>query len=181
MSDWLAQISGVASALAGLDLSMPGDGAVPLFGDTYWSYELTTAVLNGSVPVDRLNDMATRIVATWYQMGQDQNYPPPNFSSYSSDRVGLLYPGAVISPTGVINEFVDVQGSHAEIARQISRDAITMLKNDHNTLPLSPNTSIKVFGTDAETNPNGANSCSDRGCDEGVLGMGWGSGTGNHR
>jgi hypothetical protein len=40
MSDWLAQISGVASALAGLDMSMPGDiNEVPLFGNSYWMYE----------------------------------------------------------------------------------------------------------------------------------------------
>ena len=57
MTDWLGQIGGVSSALAGLDMSMPGAGAIPLLGDSYWMYELTTAILNGSVPVDRLNDM----------------------------------------------------------------------------------------------------------------------------
>lgn len=56
MSDWLSHIGGVSSALSGLDMSMPGDGAIPLFGVSYWGYELTTSVLNGSVPVDRLND-----------------------------------------------------------------------------------------------------------------------------
>ena len=69
MSDWLSQISGVASALAGLDMSMPGDTEIPLFGNSYWKYDLSKSVLNGSVPLDRLNDMATRIVATWYQLG----------------------------------------------------------------------------------------------------------------
>jgi hypothetical protein len=29
-----------------------------------WAYELSTSVLNGTVPLSRLNDMATRIVAT---------------------------------------------------------------------------------------------------------------------
>lgn len=74
VSDWLAQQSGVASALAGLDVlvslyhhlfrdqadeyrSMPGDGAIPLLGDSYWGSDLSKSVLNGSVPVDRLNDM----------------------------------------------------------------------------------------------------------------------------
>jgi beta-glucosidase len=57
VTDWLGQIGGVSSALAGLDMSMPGDGAVPLLGDSYWMYDLTTAILNGSVPVERLNDM----------------------------------------------------------------------------------------------------------------------------
>lgn len=36
---------------------MPGDGAIPLLGDSYWGYELSRSVLNGSIPVDRLNDM----------------------------------------------------------------------------------------------------------------------------
>lgn len=57
MTDWLGHYSGVGSALAGLDMSMPGDGAVPLFGDSYWGSQLSRSVLNGSVPVDRLNDM----------------------------------------------------------------------------------------------------------------------------
>jgi len=57
MTDWLTQIGGVSSALAGLDMAMPGDGPIPLFGDSYWGSELSRAVLNGTVPVDRLNDM----------------------------------------------------------------------------------------------------------------------------
>lgn len=71
MSDWLSQISGVASALAGLDLSMPGDvHTIPLLGNSYWMYEYSRSVLNGSIPVDRMNDAVTRILATWLQMGQ---------------------------------------------------------------------------------------------------------------
>ena len=57
VSDWLAQIGGVSSALAGLDMAMPGDGAIPLVGSSYWGSELSTSILNGTVPVDRLNDM----------------------------------------------------------------------------------------------------------------------------
>jgi hypothetical protein len=57
MSDWSAQIGGVSSALAGLDMAMPGDGAVPLLGDSFWNYELSRSILNGTVPVERLNDM----------------------------------------------------------------------------------------------------------------------------
>lgn len=65
MTDWLAQIGGVSSALAGLDMAMPGDAEIPFTGGAYWAYELSTAILNATVPVDRLNDMVTRIVATW--------------------------------------------------------------------------------------------------------------------
>ncbi|KAL2012407.1 hypothetical protein VTN00DRAFT_5125 [Thermoascus crustaceus] len=177
MTDWLAQIGGVSSALAGLDMAMPGDGAVPLFGDAYWGSELSKSVLNGTVPVDRLNDMVTRIVATWYKFGQDKDFPSPNFSSNTDTSKGLLYPGAVFSPIGVVNQFVDVQDDHKTVARAVARDAITLLKNENNTLPLKRNDSLKIFGTDAGTNPDGINSCADRGCNKGVLTMGWGSGT----
>lgn len=71
MSDWLAQMSGVASALAGLDMGMPGDTIIPLLGYSYWMYQMSEAILNGSIPVDRLDDAATRVVAAWYQMGQE--------------------------------------------------------------------------------------------------------------
>lgn len=179
MSDWLAQIAGVPSALAGLDMSMPGDiHTIPLVtGSSYWMYEYTRAVLNGSVPVDRLDDSVTRILAAYYKLGQDQNYPRPNFDTNTQDAEGPLYPGALISPRGVVNEFVDVQADHAVVAREVARDAITLLKNQNNTLPLAPNASLKIFGTDAEKNPDGINACADQGCNKGTLGMGWGSGS----
>ncbi|KAF2789655.1 glycoside hydrolase family 3 protein [Melanomma pulvis-pyrius CBS 109.77] len=178
MSDWLAQISGVASSLSGLDMSMPGDiHTIPLLGSSYWMYEYSRSILNGSVPVDRLNDAVTRILATWFQLGQDQDYPKPNFDTNTLDAEGPLYPGSLFSPTGIVNEFVDVQGNHADVARDIARDAITLLKNTNGILPLSKTAKLKVFGTDAEKNPDGINSCTDMGCDKGTLGMGWGSGS----
>ncbi|KAM0442257.1 hypothetical protein ACHAQK_004588 [Fusarium lateritium] len=178
MTDWLSQITGVASAIAGMDMSMPGDPVIPLLGRSLWMYELTRATLNGSVPMERLNDMATRIVATWYQFGQDQDFPSVNFDTNTNDAVGPLYPGAwPNSPTGVVNKFVPVQDDHDVIARQIAQDAITMLKNEDKLLPLGTKTPLKVFGTDAQVNPDGANDCVDRSCNKGTLGQGWGSGT----
>jgi hypothetical protein len=178
MSDWISHMSGVNSALAGLDLDMPGDTQIPLFGNSYWMYELTRATLNGSVPMERLNDMATRVVATWYQMGQDQDFPKTNFDTNSDDAYGPLYPAAwPDSPTGLVNEFVQVQADHHLVARQVAQDAITLLKNEDSLLPLSPNQPLKVFGTAAQTNPDGPNACADRNCNRGTLGQGWGSGT----
>ena len=176
MTDWLSHISGVGSALAGLDMSMPGDGAIPLLGLSYWSSDLSTAVLNGTIPLERLNDMVTRIVATWYKLGQDKEFPEPNFSANTADATGPCYPGALFSPTCVTNKYVNVQADHSTVARQISREAITVLKNDNNTLPLSSQSVLKVFGTDAAKNPDGINACNQRSCNKGTLGMGWGSG-----
>ncbi|KAK4449190.1 family 3 putative glycoside hydrolase, partial [Podospora aff. communis PSN243] len=180
MSDWFAHNSGVASALAGLDMSMPGDTMIPLFGTSYWKYELSRAVLNGSVPLDRLNDMATRIVASWYKMGQDKNYPRPNFSANTKNRDDLLYPGALSGPRGQVNWYVNVQEDHHLIARQVAQDGTTLLKNDDDLLPLPLSASIKVFGTGAAVNPNGANACMNRACNKGTLGMGWGSGVADY-
>ncbi|KAF4969961.1 hypothetical protein FSARC_2914 [Fusarium sarcochroum] len=178
MTDWLSQITGVASAIAGMDMSMPGDPVIPLLGRSLWMYELTRATLNGSVPMERLNDMTTRIVATWYQFGQDNDFPSVNFDTNTNDAVGPLYPGAwPNSPKGVVNKFVPVQDDHDKIARQIAQDAITLLKNEDRLLPLTKNSPLKVFGTGAQTNPDGANACADRSCNKGTLGQGWGSGT----
>jgi beta-glucosidase len=55
MSDWSAQHSGVASSLAGLDMSMPGDTAFNT-GDSFWGANLTASVVNGTVPGWRLQE-----------------------------------------------------------------------------------------------------------------------------
>lgn len=161
-------------------MDMSGDTMIPLLGTSYWMYELTRSVLNGSVPMDRLNDMATRVVAAWYQMGQDKDYPPQNFSSNTADPTGLLYPAALLSPIGEVNQYVDAQSDHYKVARQIAQDGITMLKNNGSLLPLDRSRPLKIFGTDAAVNPDGPNACTDRACDTGTLGMGWGSGTANY-
>jgi beta-glucosidase-like glycosyl hydrolase len=195
-SDWLAQRSGVASALAGLDVSMPGDGLRWEDGKSLWGGELTKAVLNGSVPIERLNDMVTRVVATWYQMGQDntQKFPGdgPNFSSWTNEKIGLLHPASDDKTTGVVNKFVDVQGKgdlrHGNLARKIAAEGTVLLKNVDDVLPLkrsgwsagtgNPERKFRVVivGEDARQNQNGINSCKDRGCNSGTLASGWGSG-----
>lgn len=178
MTGWLSQITGVGSAIAGMDMSMPGDPLIPLLGNSLWIKELTRAVLNGSVPMDRLNDMTTRIVASWYQLGQFQDYPKANFDTNTNDAIGLLYPAAwPNSPRGVVNQFVPVQPDHDTIAREIAQDAITLLKNDGGLLPLSTSRPLKIFGTGAKSNSDGLNACPDRSCNKGTLGQGWGSGT----
>ncbi|OQO02251.1 hypothetical protein B0A48_11805 [Cryoendolithus antarcticus] len=199
-SDWLAQRSGVASALAGLDMTMPGDGLSWADGKSLWGSELTKAVLNSSVPMDRLNDMTMRIVAAWYQLGQDSAtaWPAekdgggPNFSSWTDDEEGLLHPGSPdAKQKGVVNKFVQTQnttegGDHDTLARQIAAEGIVMVKNEGDVIPLRRDGSgfetsnekvkIAVFGDGAFPNPAGDNACKDRACNTGTLAMGWGSG-----
>ncbi|KAI5809482.1 glycoside hydrolase family 3 protein [Pyronema omphalodes] len=185
VSDWIAQRSGVASVLAGLDMTMPGDGRVFADGNSYWGSELTTAVLNGSVPLSRVDDMALRIIATWYSMGQDSpSYPRPNFSSWFRLPQGPKYFGSdeAGKKAGItINNYTNVRSNHSSLARQIAAESIVLLKNTNNTLPFGSGTnarkSLMVLGEGAMGNKNGVNSCIDRGCNDGTLGQGWGSGS----
>ena len=178
VSDWQGQHSGVGSALAGLDLTMPGD---TLFnsGQSYWGPNLTVAVLNGTIPQWRLDDMAVRIIAAWYYVGRDNTSIPINFDSWTLDTYGYQHFFAKEGYT-LINEHVDVRQEHANLIRQIGSASTVLLKNTNNALPLTgKEKSTAVFGEDAGSNPYGPNGCPDRGCDNGTLGMAWGSGSAN--
>lgn len=196
-SDWLAQRAGVASALAGLDMTMPGDGLRWAKGDSLWGAELTKAVLNGSVPIDRLDDMVTRIVASWYQVGQDA-WPEdsgPNFSSWTNDRIGKLHEGSPSDKSmGVVNQYVNAQGegvgAHSHIVRRVAAEGTVLLKNEGKILPLdrsgwkagksSTKYRVGVFGEDARLPHEGINHCPDQSCNDGTLASGWGSGAVNY-
>lgn len=131
VSDWFGQHSGVASALAGLDMVMPS-------GATYWGANLVEAVNNGSVPEVRLDDMATRIIAAWYQMGQD-----------SSD---LPVPGSGI-PEDLSQPHSRVVGWNTSFKDTLYRGALeghVLLKNE-GALPLKTPELLSVFGYSAKT------------------------------
>ncbi|KAF2156266.1 glycoside hydrolase family 3 protein, partial [Myriangium duriaei CBS 260.36] len=178
MSDWSATYSGVYAALSGLDMTMPGDIGFD-DGNSYFGSNLTIAILNGTLPQWRLDDMATRIVAAWYYVGRDTVDTDINFSAWTTDTFG--YRNFYASKGyGVINEHVDVRGEHAINNRQIAADSIVLLKNNGSVLPLKGNEKfIAVFGEDAGDCPEGPDGFSDRGYDCGSLGIGWGSGTAN--
>jgi beta-glucosidase len=195
-SDWLAQRAGVASALAGLDVTMPGDGLRWAKGNSLWGGELTKAVLNGSVPMGRLDDMATRVVASWYQVGQDK-WPEdsgPNFSSWTNEKIGKLHEGSPSDTSmGIVNQFVNAQGegkdAHSHIVRRVAAEGTVLLKNEGKLLPLDrkgwkkgkrqTKYRVGVFGEDARLPHAGINNCPDQSCNEGTLASGWGSGAVN--
>lgn len=154
MSDWDAQHTTVQSANTGLDMTMPGSDYNG--GTILWGPQLTSAVNSGQVPQSRVDDMVRRILAAWYLVGQNAGgYPAINLNA-------------------------GVQSNHKDNVRAVARDGIVLLKNTNALLPLKKPTKLALVGSAAVVNPAGANACSDRGCNTGTLGMGWGSGTANY-
>ncbi|KAF5335645.1 hypothetical protein D9758_017768 [Tetrapyrgos nigripes] len=178
MSDWQATLSTFGSVEGGLDMTMPGDITFDS-GDSYFGGNLTEYVRNGTIPEERVDDMATRILAAWYLAHQDSpSYPTTNFNAFNI-------------PDEATNERVNVQGDHYKIVREIGRAGIVLLKNEKpkqkfphtNTdlgrpaLPLTGRErAVLVAGLDAAPQRGGPNMFSDQGGNEGILAMGWGSG-----
>eukprot|EP01097_Dermamoeba_algensis_P006024 TRINITY_DN3792_c0_g2_i2.p1 TRINITY_DN3792_c0_g2~~TRINITY_DN3792_c0_g2_i2.p1 ORF type:complete len:422 (-),score=104.19 TRINITY_DN3792_c0_g2_i2:172-1437(-) len=110
--------------------------------------------------------MATRILAPYFLLHQDSNYPPVNFDSFHPNN-----------PSTDLH--VNVQKDHKNIAREIAGASVILLKNSGQILPLTNQYSIGLIGSDAGPATRGANGCADHGCVDGHLAMGWGSGTDN--
>lgn len=125
VSDWVAQHTGIASANAGLDVVMPNAG--------YWGKNLTDAVTNGSVSTDRLDDMATRVLAAWYYADQQHSYPSP--SIYTSTQKHFAVDG--------------VAADHADLIAQIGAAGTVLVKNVNGTLPFKKPRFLCVYGYDA--------------------------------
>ncbi|KAG9189341.1 beta-glucosidase [Alternaria panax] len=156
MSDWNAQHTTTGSANGGMDMTMPGTDFSN--GNVFWGPQLQTAVNNKQVQQSRLDDMVKRVLAAWYLVGQDKGYPTTSFSSWTIGKH-------------------EVGGNHKTNVRATARDGIVLLKNLNATLPLNKPKSIAVIGSDSIVAPKGANACVDRGCNDGTLAMGWGSGS----
>lgn len=175
MSDWNAQHAGVSSALAGLDVSMPGD-TFPLSGSSFWGPNLTIAVANGTVPQWRLDDMCMRIMAAYYKIGRDAVNVPVNFDTFTTQaygRVRLL----TMSPPTLVNDDVSVRGEYRSIIREMGAASTVLLKNTGN-LPLTgQERHVAIIGNDSGSNPYGANGCPNQVCNQGTLAQGWGSGS----
>ncbi|CAF1144404.1 unnamed protein product [Adineta ricciae] len=116
LNDWMGAKSAINPILSGLDIDMPGT-------DEYMGDILAKFVQNGSIPQSRIDDMVIRIIAPYYLVGQDPNYP-----TIDLDR--------------------NVMGNNYLINRKISRAGMILLKNINNILPLnfSINTNIYIYG-----------------------------------
>ncbi|KAI5861306.1 glycoside hydrolase family 3 protein [Durotheca rogersii] len=130
VSDWGAQHAGVATALAGLDVVMPS-------ASPFWGNNLTQAVNNGSVPESRVDDMATRVIAAWYKLGQDEGFP----------AIGVGMPADLWRPH---QRVIATSPSNKEILLQGAIEGHVLLKNINNALPLKSPKLISLFGYSAK-------------------------------
>jgi beta-glucosidase len=123
MSDWGATHSTVAAANAGLDQQMPDA--------SFFGTNLATAVSNGQVKQDRLDDMVIRILTSLYAVGAMDN---PN-------------------PTGNLGANV-TSAAHNALARTLAASAVTLLQNNGKILPLSAaGKTFAVLGDSGGNNP----------------------------
>lgn len=138
MSDWWSiKGDGVKAANNGLDMMMAGEilynSTSEKPSDFMWSENLVKMVLESKVKESTVNDKVERILASWYKIGQDQNYPKLNLHSFDAKKDGM----------------VNVKRDHANLIRRAAADSIILLKND-NVLPLSMSLSgISVIGENA--------------------------------
>ncbi|GKZ25822.1 hypothetical protein AbraIFM66951_000778 [Aspergillus brasiliensis] len=130
VTDWYARHTGVASAEAGLDVAMPNS-------PTWENHTLSLAVANGSLAQARLDDMATRILATWSR-----------FSPL--DNPGALVPANLTEP----HEIIEARDPAA--APTILQGAVeghVLVKNTNNSLPLKKPKLLSLFGYDGPASP----------------------------
>ncbi|CAF1050331.1 unnamed protein product [Didymodactylos carnosus] len=146
LTDWMGSKSTVDPVLSGLDIDMPGN-------DGYMGDTLVAFVQNGSIPESRIDDMATRIIAPYYLVGQDQDYP-----TLDLDR--------------------DAMENNYLVNREASRAGMILLKNVNNILPLnsSINTNIYIYGQAAGQTNCGLEQTSWNANCGGALYQGGGSG-----
>lgn len=130
VSDWGAVHSGVASALAGLDMAMPGDSG-------FWGSKLTEAVKNGSVSEDRVTDMVSRTLASFYLLNQDTDFPQP----------GVGMPQDLTKPHAIVDAR---NSSFKSVLFDGAVEGHVLLKNENNALPLKSPRILSIFGYSAK-------------------------------
>jgi hypothetical protein len=155
-------------------MTMPGDTEFNT-GLSFWGTNLTLAVINGTVPEWRLDDMCMRIMAAFFKVGQVVGQDGPNFSSWTSDTFGPLHASVGLGHQ-LLNQHIDVRHDHGSLIRDIAAKGTVLLKNT-GSLPLKKPKLLAVIGEDAGPNLGGPNGCPNRGCDNGTLAAAWGSGT----
>ncbi|KAM3514289.1 hypothetical protein MY11210_002079 [Beauveria gryllotalpidicola] len=133
VSDWGAQHA-FSDAPNGLDMGMPNS-------DPFWGAHLVNAVKNGTLAESRVTDMAMRIIASWYQLKQDDpSFPAP----------GIGMPANLTAPHHVVEAR---DPADMPVLLQGAIESHVLVKNDHSTLPLQSPQVVSLFGYSANTPP----------------------------
>lgn len=126
-----AQKTGINSANAGLDYG----------SSSKWSNSsMQTGLTNGSLTMDRLDDMVIRNVIGWYKHNQN-----------AADFPSLAAQG----------DYVDPRKNHSKLAREFAGASIVLLKNTDGALPISSPKKIAIFGYHAGSATIGPNTPMD--------------------
>jgi beta-glucosidase len=118
VSDWTATHSTIASALNGLTVEQEWQRNSTFFGSN-----LKEAVLNGSVPLERLDEMAQRVLTTIFATTDIADVP--------------VTPDRNVSANVTCSE-------HWALARELAVSGTVLLKNDGGLLPLEADTLCRV-------------------------------------
>lgn len=112
MSDWMATHSGAPAIEAGLDMDMPGGLQFTEASSehSFFGGNITAAVNNGSLSIDRVDDMCRRVMTPYFYLGQS-NYPPIDGSEYAEN----FWSGAYTIIQGLT---LQSQGKRANILRR---------------------------------------------------------------
>ncbi|KAF7588621.1 hypothetical protein BBP40_005459 [Aspergillus hancockii] len=129
----------------------------------FFGRRLHEVVGNGTVSLDRLDDMIIRIMTAYYLLGQDDpEYPtldPSVQSLLAVTAYGLGPAKQLLQQYGLPwTEPAprDVRADHASLIRKLGTAGAVHLKNTNSTLPLGQISRICVFGSGAADLINGA-------------------------
>lgn len=162
MSDWGATHSGVRAINAGHDLDMPGNSGLtdigPITSSPLFAEQIPSGLQNGSLTLDRLDDMCRRVMTPYFWLDQSA-YPPADVNpTFLNPGIGkavfsIARQMAVmltITPEKPTNRSKnDVRSDHAKLIRKLGTDGIVLLKNSNGALPLKKPANIGVFGNGA--------------------------------
>jgi beta-glucosidase len=127
MSDWWSTWDPVKTMKSGLDLEMPGKAADnnPVFktlGDIFVIDAVPKLLKEGKVSEDDINRMAKNIIRTCVSMG--------------------LYDRPVKD-----EKYLENYPEHEKLALQTAREAIVLLRNENNILPIDPKSKKRILLT----------------------------------
>lgn len=146
---------------------------------SYFGGNITTAVNNGSLSIERINDMAHRIMTPYFYLKQDAGFPPV----YGYTPRLAFYPKANWVTNFTLGPIVDVhREGTAALIRELGAAGTVLLKNTNATIPRKRPMDIGMFGNDAADLTHDQYSLTSLALggtyDIGTMPVGGGSGTG---